>query len=331
MSQHIGNQGFNGGELQNFKLQNLATDPTPFGKGHQYFNTASNKIRVYNGTAWEDAGGSVDLSDYVKKTGGVTQNVNNPVNFSGSFGSFNIDGDTGTVYTDLSITFDNDVSLLGTTILNTPTAGTNDQQGATTAFVQTEIANKVAGLLDDRGNYDASTNLFPATGGSGSAGAILKGDLWRISVAGTLGGVSVVANDTVRAIVDTPGQTSGNWAILQTEELSAGNGLTRTGNTMAIDSASSAEAKAGSSTAKVVTPSALADFPYKDETLFGNGSLTSFTIAHSRGDRLVICSVFEVATGEEVYPKKVIDATNVVISGWSTAPTTDQYRAVIIG
>lgn len=71
----------------------------------------------------------------------------------------------------------------------------------------------VFGLLNDRGNYDASGNVFPSTGGSGGAGAVLKGNLWAISVAGTLGGVAVTAGDVVRALVDTPGQTSSNWAI----------------------------------------------------------------------------------------------------------------------
>jgi hypothetical protein len=32
----------------------------------------------------------------------------------------------------------------------------------------------VVGLIDD-GNYDASTNTFPTTGGSGTSGAVLKG------------------------------------------------------------------------------------------------------------------------------------------------------------
>lgn len=73
----------------------------------------------------------------------------------------------------------------------------------------------VVGLIDDRGNYDASVNTFPASGGSGTAGAVLKGDLWTISVAGTLGGHPVTVGDVVRALVDTPGQTDGNWAITE--------------------------------------------------------------------------------------------------------------------
>ncbi len=69
------------------------------------------------------------------------------------------------------------------------------------------------GLWNDRGNYDASTNLFPSTGGSGASGVILKGNIWTISVAGVLGGQSVVVGDTVRALTDSPAQTSSNWAI----------------------------------------------------------------------------------------------------------------------
>jgi hypothetical protein len=72
----------------------------------------------------------------------------------------------------------------------------------------------VVGLLDDRGNYNASSNLFPSTGGSGLSGAVLKGDLWYISVTGTLGGVSVPVGASVRALVDNPAQTSTNWSIL---------------------------------------------------------------------------------------------------------------------
>jgi hypothetical protein len=80
--------------------------------------------------------------------------------------------------------------------------------------IKTYVDGSVTGLLDDRGNYNASGNVFPSSGGSGTAGAILKGDLWYISVAGTLGGTSVVVGSSVRALVDTPNQTSANWSIL---------------------------------------------------------------------------------------------------------------------
>jgi hypothetical protein len=78
----------------------------------------------------------------------------------------------------------------------------------------TYVDSLLVGVLNDRGNYDASTNLFPSTGGSGGAGAILKGDLWFISVPGTLNGVPVAVGDSVRALVNTPGQTGANWNVL---------------------------------------------------------------------------------------------------------------------
>ena len=81
--------------------------------------------------------------------------------------------------------------------------------------ITAQIASAVLGLYDDRGNYDASINTFPAAGGSGNAGAILKGDIWTINVAGVLGGTVATIGDTVRALVDAPAQISANWNLLQ--------------------------------------------------------------------------------------------------------------------
>lgn len=46
-------------ELTNFKVQNLSSDPTAYGKGHTYYNTTHNELRTYNGTSWMPVGGSV--------------------------------------------------------------------------------------------------------------------------------------------------------------------------------------------------------------------------------------------------------------------------------
>lgn len=80
----------------------------------------------------------------------------------------------------------------------------------------------VVGLLDDRGNYNPSTNSnqYPTSGGSGTAGAIKKGDLWTINGLGSgvsvsIGGAFVSDGDVVRALVDTPAQTNANWVITE--------------------------------------------------------------------------------------------------------------------
>lgn len=97
---------------------------------------------------------------------------------------------------------------------NVATDGSSNTKYPSVKAVKDYADGLVVGLLDDRGNYDASTNLFPATGGSGVAGAVMKGDLWYISVTGTLGGSSVPVGASVRALADTPGQTAGNWSVL---------------------------------------------------------------------------------------------------------------------
>ena len=79
--------------------------------------------------------------------------------------------------------------------------------------VKTYVDASVVGVLDDRGNWDASSGSFPSTGGSGPGGSILKGDLWFVSVPGTLGGTAVVVGNNFRALVDNP-VLSTDWNIL---------------------------------------------------------------------------------------------------------------------
>lgn len=72
----------------------------------------------------------------------------------------------------------------------------------------------VIGLWDDRGSFDASINTYPVTGGSGVDGAILKGDIWTISVIAASGVLlGYPAGTTIRALSDAPAQVSGNWAV----------------------------------------------------------------------------------------------------------------------
>lgn len=97
---------------------------------------------------------------------------------------------------------------------NVVTDGASDTKYPSVKSVKDYADSIVVGLLDDRGSHDASSNLFPSSGGSGTAGAILKGDIWYISVAGTLGGSAAAVGSSVRALVNTPGQTAANWDIL---------------------------------------------------------------------------------------------------------------------
>lgn len=72
----------------------------------------------------------------------------------------------------------------------------------------------VSTVIRDRGNYDASTNHFPSSGGSGPGGLIQLGNQWTVSVSGTLGGELVNSPyDTIRALVDSPSDVRSDWYI----------------------------------------------------------------------------------------------------------------------
>jgi hypothetical protein len=83
----------------------------------------------------------------------------------------------------------------------------------TAEATQIAIANGAASVQSFRGGYDASTNVYPSTGGTGVGGVPMAGNVWIITTAGTLGTRDVSEGDTLIALVDTPGQTSTNWSI----------------------------------------------------------------------------------------------------------------------
>lgn len=62
----------------------------------------------------------------------------------------------------------------------------------------------------------------------------------------------------------------------------------------------------------------------------GNGVLTSFTVTHSFGTLDVITAVIEIATGAYVYTTAAVVSTNAVQIDFGAAPSTNQYRVLVI-
>lgn len=55
---YLSNLDLGGLEVKSLRIENFATaaEPTGLATGHIYYNTTTNKIRAYNGTAWKDVG-----------------------------------------------------------------------------------------------------------------------------------------------------------------------------------------------------------------------------------------------------------------------------------
>jgi len=69
-------------------------------------------------------------------------------------------------------------------------------------------------VLRYAGKWDASTGTYP-TSGTGSSGGVRRGDVFEISVAGTIDGQDFEKDDTLRSIVSNPGQIETNWVAGQ--------------------------------------------------------------------------------------------------------------------
>lgn len=115
----------------------------------------------------------------------------------------------------------NNTALTGTPTAPTANTGTNTTQIATTAFVQGEIASKIAAT-------DALAYKGTKAGGStGDYGAFTPagnaGDTWKISAAGKINGVPVEVGDmiictedgTVEATVDNYTTIATKWNVIQ--------------------------------------------------------------------------------------------------------------------
>lgn len=108
-------------------------------------------------------------------------------------------------------------SIIATSISSKEDVGVAEQLDETVLSNANDYADSlVIGLWDDRGSFNAAVNTFPVSGGSGAMGTILKGDIWTISEEATGGPLfGYLLGTTVRAKIDTPGQLTENWALLE--------------------------------------------------------------------------------------------------------------------
>jgi len=104
--------------------------------------------------------------------------------------------------------------------------------------------------------------------------------------------------------------------------------------------ATQTEVNSGSDNSRIVTPLTLKStlgitsslsttLTYSDT--IGNGSSTSIAVTHSIGNQYVQASVYEVSSTDQVMCEIELTSSTVTTFKFNTAPTTNQYRVVIIG
>ena len=166
-----------------------------------------------------------------------------------------------------------------------------------------------------KGVIDASTNPnYPAGD---------KGDTYKVSVAGKVGGasgVNVQVGDMV--ICTTDGSSVGdqatvgsNWNVIQSN----------------VEYATLGEAEAKSDAGKIITPSVLTNFTLKKTFTIGDGSATSIACTHSLGTKDVTVQVRDASTDAIVECDVVNTSTTVTTLSFAVAPASNAIKVVIIG
>lgn len=218
----------NGFELRNFLVHVLAADPTA-AEARLYWNSATKKLRVHNGTAWQDiqAGTSLTEEEVEDIVGGMLvsnaatveidyDDVNNVISLDvldapllqGSNGAFYLAraNHTGT---QLASTISNFDTQVRTSRL--------DQMAAPTAAVSLN-SQKITNLADGTASTDAAT--------FGQVNAILQGQTWKDPALW-----STTANITLSGLATQAGGewtgalTAGQRILVKDQTTGANNGL----------------------------------------------------------------------------------------------------------
>lgn len=354
-------------ELQNARIQNLASAPSSPVVGQIYFDTVDTMIKVWNGTDWDV----------------------NVAKLGGQAGSYYLAraNHTGTQTASTISDFDTQVRTNRLDQMAAPTADVsmNSQKvtNVATPTASTDAANK--------GYVDAAINgveIHPSVKAATTANITLSG-------AQTIDGVSIVATDRVLVKNQTAPAENGiyvaaagawsragdadTWAELISAFVFVEEGTTwadtawvstvNAGGTLGTTAVTWTQfaapgsitasnvgtgvgvydgqvgsdlqfrsIKAGSSkvTVNLSSDDIVIDLPATPTTKYaasvGNGSNTTFTVTHNLNTTDVIVQIKEVAGGKAVVYADIVitDANNVDVT-FTVAPTSNQYRVIVIG
>lgn len=181
---------------------------------------------------------------------------------------------------------------MGSNKITNLTNGTAAQDAVSLSQMQTADALKATTLQD----YDpTATSAAPVTHTSHS-GTPLKGDRYYITVAGSIcGGAHVLQiGDIIEARVDTPGNTTANWSVVQANSVQATTTVAGI-----LETSTDAEALAKSSILVAVTPSNFAAMA-SSETFAGLAEIATQAEVDAGTDDLRYITPLKLATSSHV-------------------------------
>ena len=223
---------------------------------------------------------------------------------------------------------------------------TDDGKLPTVLAVENYVNTKVGSMGAFQGGYDAVNDLTDGTpaqnldsSGGPDAGAIVAGDYFLVSVAGTFFTTAVLVGDSLIAKNDDP-MLEADWTIIASPPASHATesvwGETKY--------ATKALAESKTENTLAITPKHLHEqldvLPHKMSFTVGDGTATTFNLAHGLylgtasgqvANHDFTISIFDTILHTQVDAEvTAIDHINVSVH-FSVAPTNNQFRVTIIG
>jgi hypothetical protein len=355
-------------ELQNARVQNLASAPSSPVEGQLYYDTTSHKLFWYSGTSWIDAtGGAASFGSVTSET---------------AFGTSASDGTAGTVphsdhqhgnpahgaaahsaikVSDLAAptapvsfgsqrlttladaTADTDAPSWGQ--VKAQAAGARDVKDsvrvASTANLNlasmpaavdgVTLANGERFLAKDQ-TTGSENGIYVFNGAASAATRATDAD----SSAEVTGGLYVWANEgTVNAdtgwlLTTNDPITLGTTALTFTQVSALGQVTAGAGLTK-TGATLDVGAGTGISVAADTVGIDTAVVVRKFAASIGDGAATSYNVDHNLGTTDVQVQVFQISDGAQIEPDITRTTTNRVVIAFTTAPTTNQFRVVVQG
>ena len=305
-------------EIQNAVVQNLATDPGTAVDGQIYYNTATDRLRVYANGSWSDVGavtsitGTANEVNVSASVGAVTIGLPDNVDITGNLavgGNLTVSGSTTYINTETVTVADNIIQLnsnVSASATPTENAGVEVNRGneGSTALLWNESIDSWV-RADD--GVTGPSILF-----AGEAGSIDISDFDEAAQ----DAIGLIITDTATVNLTYNDETPELKADVK---LQASNSYLTSASGVAVD-ISALETK-------LVTDS----FTKKASTSVGNNAATSFAISHNLGTRDVVVNVYDNATYDTVEVDVVRTDANTVTVSFAQATGTNAYRVVIIG
>ena len=336
-------------ELQNAVIQNLPAASEPSGvKGRVYFDSTNNKLKVYDGTAWQPLAIGANAASTVTLEGDVTgtANVSNgTITISTTIASNSV-----ALGTDTTGNYVNDITAgTGVTVTHTPAEGSSPTVAIGQAVGTTDSVSFSGLTLSG----DAAVNGGDVTTTATTA-SLFNANATTLNVGGAATTISIGANSgttTVNNSLTVTGDLTveGTTTTLNTATLEVEDNLVllNKGVTGSPSLDSGLEIERGTSANVSILWNETSDLwtLTNDGTNYhsvarkhvadiaGDTATTAFAITHNLGTREVQVQVYDAASPYDTVEVDVErTSTSVVTIRFATAPSgTTNYKVVTVG